>query len=105
MIARSIFTVCAVFMLAALIGCPRPIGRCRYSADTERHGEVTILAVAKMLDGSREMMKVSVDGFFRHDFYITPDNFGKCLASKGYGVGSKVKGTISPGGPCPPCTA
>ena len=102
MIARLIVMSCVAFILAAQTGCPS-IGGCRYRAETERHGEVTILAVEKaLLNGSSESVKVSVGGFFRHDFYITPGEFARCLASKGYGVGSKVKGTVSPGGPCPP---
>lgn len=102
MIARLIVMSCVAFILAAQAGCPS-IGGCRYRAETERHGEVTILAVEKvLLDGSREAVKVSVDGFFRRDFYITPGEFERCLGAKGYGAGSKVKGTVSPGGPCPP---
>lgn len=102
MILRLIVTSCVMFILAAQTGCPS-IGGCRYRAETERRGEVTILAVEKTLvNGTGEMMKVSVDGFFRHDFYLTPECFHECISSKGFDAGSTMTGIISPGGPCPP---
>ncbi len=100
---RLILTACAILLLALTAGCPGPIGACRYSTDTERRGQVVVQTVEKViLDDGKEMMKVSVDGFFRRDFYITPGNYRTCFAEKGYGKGTLLTGIIAPGGPCPP---
>jgi len=94
--------ICLSVILWAVPGCIRTIGGCRYGKIPIEQGNVTVVSVDKVYEGTRELMKLSVKGLFVRDFYLTPAEYGKCSAGRGFAVGSKLTGTVVPGGPCPP---
>ncbi|MBN1532942.1 MAG: hypothetical protein JXA20_09790 [Spirochaetes bacterium] len=96
----ALSVLAAVASCFVLSGCP--VGQCRYGKIPVREGIVTIRAIEKIQDGNRELMKLSVQGMFTRDLYLTPEEYGKCIAGRGYTVGSTLTGIIVPGGPCPP---
>ncbi len=80
----------------------QPIGKCTYGKDPALKGKLVIRSIQKKSEGSKTYICVSVEGFFKRDFFYTPEEFERCFTSKGYSSGSEVTGIVVSGGPCPP---
>lgn len=99
----ALIPLCAAVAAALILaGCPPPIGVCRYGKIPEQKGRVAITGIEKITEGKKDMVKVSVNGFFQRAFYLSPHHYEKCIVTKGYKVGSELAGRVLPGGPCPP---
>ena len=99
----SIYTFITVAACAFLLSClPRPVGKCTYGENPPATGKVVIRSISKTKSSEKEYVKVSVEGFFKRDFFYTPEDFDRCFTAKGFKAGSEVEGVIISGGPCPP---
>lgn len=87
---------------AFMSGCFRPIGKCTYGDTPSQEGKLKIVQIKKNTVDGASGYTVSVEGFFRRNFFYSEEKFIKCFSSGRYTNGSEVTGIVTPGGPCPP---
>jgi len=88
--------------LWCLSACIVPTGGCRYYKTPVEKGEVTVLSVKKVSEGSRELYRIDVRGYLNRHVILAPEEFAKCNNGRGIKAGDKMTGVMVPGSPCPP---
>lgn len=96
-ILASIYLVIAC---TAMISCRQPIGRCTYGTVPEP-ALVAVTSVTSVFVHRKPYRVIRVKEFPKV-FYLSEEEYRQCFINAGYRIGSKIKGSVLHGGPCPP---